>query len=63
METAMMRYDEVDGENRSLRAAKYELETKVLAQIPYLLLMTVLLSGPLAEPVHATWIRGACDEA
>jgi len=29
METAMMRYDEVDAENRSLRAAKYELETKV----------------------------------
>ncbi len=25
----MMRYDEVDAENRSLRAAKYELETKV----------------------------------
>jgi len=30
METAMLRYDEVDAENRSLRAAKYELETKVL---------------------------------
>ena len=30
METAMMRYDEVDAENRSLRAAKYELETKVM---------------------------------
>ena len=29
METAMLRYDEVDGENRALRAAKYELETKV----------------------------------
>ena len=29
METAMMRYEEVDTENRALRAAKYELETKV----------------------------------
>ena len=29
VETALMRYDEVDAENRALRAAKYELEAKV----------------------------------
>ena len=34
METAMLRYDEIDAENRALRAAKYELEAKVRSCIP-----------------------------
>jgi hypothetical protein len=34
METAMMRYDEMDAENRALRAAKYELEAKARSRFP-----------------------------